>query len=108
MAEVIMILKPGKPATEATSYRPISLLPVLSKLFQKLLLKILKPILDENQIIPTHQFGFINNHPTTDQVHRITTIIEKTLEEKKVCSTIFLDVVQAFDKVWHEGLFHKI
>ena len=42
-----------------------------------------------------------------DQVHRITTIIEKTLEEKKVCCTVFLDVAQAFDKVWHEGLFHK-
>ena len=38
-AEVIKILKPGKPATEATSYRPLSLLPVLSKLFEKLLLE---------------------------------------------------------------------
>jgi hypothetical protein len=39
-----MIMKPGKPATEATAYRPISLLPVPSKLFEKLLLKRLKPI----------------------------------------------------------------
>jgi hypothetical protein len=38
------------------------------------------------------------------QVHRITTILEKTLQEKKICCTIFLDVAQAFDKVWHEGL----
>jgi hypothetical protein len=43
-----------------------------------------------------------------DQVHRITTLIEKTLEEKQVCSTIFLDVAQAFDKVSHEGLFHTL
>jgi hypothetical protein len=42
------------------------------------------------------------------QVYRITTIIEKPLKEKKVCCTIFFDVAQAFDKVWHEGLFHKI
>ena len=107
-AEVIMILKPGKPATEATSYRRISLLPVLSKLFEKLLLKRLKPILDEKQIIPTYQFRFRNKHSTIDQVHRITTLIEKTLEEKKVCFSIFMDVAQAFDKVWHEGLFHEI
>jgi len=86
----------------------ISLLPILSKLFKKLLLKRLKPKLDEKQIIPTHQFGFRNKHWTIDQVHRITTVIEKTLGEKKVCSTIFLDVAQAFDKVWHEGLLHKI
>jgi hypothetical protein len=34
-----------------------------------------------------------------DQVHGITNIIENTLEEKKVCSAIFLDLAQAFDKV---------
>jgi hypothetical protein len=68
-AEVIMIPKPGKPATEITSYRPISLLPVLSKLFEKLLLKRLKPILDEKRIIPTRQFGFRNNPSMIDQVH---------------------------------------
>jgi len=44
-AEVIMVLKTGKPATEAASYRPISLLPLLSKLFEKLLVKGFKPIL---------------------------------------------------------------
>jgi hypothetical protein len=68
-------------------------------LFKKLLLKRLKPILDEKQIIPTCRFGFRNKHSMMDQVHRITTIIEKILEEKKVYSTIFLDVTQAFDKI---------
>jgi hypothetical protein len=103
-----MLLKPGKPATEVTSYRPISLLPVLSKLFEKLLLKRLKPIIEEKQIIPNHQFGFRDKHSTIDQVHRITSIIEKALEEQQVCSTVFLDVAQAFDTVWHEGLFYKL
>jgi hypothetical protein len=41
-------------------------------------------------------------------VHKITNITENTLEEKKVHSAIFLDVVQAFDKVWHEGLNYKL
>lgn len=100
--------KQGKPATDVTSYRPISLLPILSKLFEKLLLKRLKPILDEKHIIPTHQFGFRHNHSTTDQVHRITTFNEKTLEEKQVSSTILLEVSQAFDQFWHERLFHKL
>jgi hypothetical protein len=47
-------------------------------------------------------------HATIDQVHRITSVIEKALEEKKVCSTIFLDVAQAFDKFWHDGLIYKL
>jgi len=107
-AEVIMVLKPGKPATGVASYRPISLLPLLYKLLEKLFLKGFKPILDEKQITSAHQSGYRNKHSTKDQVQSITTITEKTLEEKNVCPTIFLDVAQAFDKVWHERLFHKI
>jgi hypothetical protein len=49
-----------------------------------------------------------NKHLTIDQARRITTVIEKTKREKKFCSNILLDVAQAFDKVWHEGLLHKI
>ena len=41
-------------------------------------------------------------------MHRITNIIENELEEKNVCSAVFLDVAQAFDKVWHEGLIYKL
>ncbi|KAF6198264.1 hypothetical protein GE061_008011 [Apolygus lucorum] len=108
VAEVIMITKPGKSPNEKTGYRPISLLPVMSKLFEKLLLKRLKPIIEDRNLIPDHQFGFRQRHSTIDQVHRITNIIEKALEGKKICASIFLDVAQAFDKVWHEGLEYKL
>jgi hypothetical protein len=47
VAEIIMIQKPGKPPNEKTSYRPISLLPIVSKIFEKLLLRRLKPIIEE-------------------------------------------------------------
>lgn len=107
-AEVLMMAKPGKPANNVTSYRPISLLPVLSKLYEKILIKRLKPIVETKKLIPNHQFGFREKHSTIDQVHRITYMIEQALEEKKVCTATFLDVEQAFDKVWHEGLNYKI
>jgi hypothetical protein len=107
-AEVIMVPKPGKHVNEVSSYRPISLRPIMSKLFEKLVLKRLTPILNANHIIPQHHFGFRHQNSTLDQVHRITAIIEQALEEKQVCATIFLDVAQAFDKVWHAGLLHKI
>ena len=79
------------------SYRPISLLPVISKLFEKLLIKRINPIIETRNLIPAHQFGFREKHGTID--HRITNIIEKALEKKRVCSTAFLDVAQAFDRV---------
>ena len=74
MAEMIMVLKPGKPPNEVSSYRPISLLPIMSKLFEKLVLKRLTPILDVKHIIPLHQFGFRQQHSTINQVRRITAI----------------------------------
>ena len=107
VAEVIMIAKPGKPPNEITSYRPISLLPVLSKLLEKLFLQRIMPIV-QKKLIPNHQFGFREGHSTIDQVHRITDTIETAFEEKKICSAVFLDVSQAFDKVWHQGLIYKL
>jgi len=66
-----MIQKPGKPVELAESYRPISLLPVLSKLFEKLLLSRLLEIIERQKIIPNHQFGFRHRHATIEQIHRI-------------------------------------
>ena len=108
VSQIITILKPGKPAEEVTSYRPISLLLILSKLFEKILLTQIKPIPQEIRIIPEYQFSFRQKHTTTEQVHRITNIIYKALESNKYCTAALLDSSQDFSKVWHEGLLHKI
>lgn len=108
IAQVILLLKPGKNPNDTTSYRPISLLPILSKVFEKIFLQRLKPILDNNELIPDHQFGFRSQHGTIEQVHRIINIIYNAFEAKMYCSAAFLDISQAFDKVWHEGLQYKI
>jgi retron-type reverse transcriptase len=81
-------------------------LPIISKLFKKLLLKRLKPIIENKNLIPSHQFGFRQQHNTIDQVHRITNVTEEALEGREICSAVFLDV--AFDKVWHQGLMSKL
>lgn len=80
----------------------------MSKVFEKLLLKRLKPILDEFNLIPAHQFGFRNQHGTIEQVHRVADKIRNSIENKEYCSAAFLDISQAFDKVWHPGLLYKI
>lgn len=108
VAQVTMILKPGKPADDVKSYRPISLLPIPSKVFETLLLKRLMPVIEEQNLIPSHQFGFRPKHATIDQIHRIVRQINKEMEGKRYCAAAFLDISQAFDKVWHEGLLYKI
>jgi len=108
VSQIITILKPGKPADEVTSYRPISLLPILSKLSEKLFLTRLQPLLHEQRTIPDHQFGFRQKHATIEQVHCVTNAITEVLESHKYCTAAFLDISQAFDKVWHEGLICKL
>lgn len=108
VSDIIMVAKPGKPVHEVTSYRPISLLPIASKVMEKLLLKRLQNIIHLNNMIPSHQFGFRQKHSTIEQVHRVVSVIKEDLESKKFCSAAFLDVGQAFDKVWHDGLLYKI
>jgi hypothetical protein len=44
----------------------------------------------------------------TEQTHRIVQRINKALERKQYCSAEFVDVTQAFDKVWHTGLLYKL
>lgn len=51
----------------------------------------IKTIIEAKHLIPSHQFGFKDKHFPIDQVHRIKNM-EKNLEEKMFCSTIFLDV----------------
>jgi hypothetical protein len=57
-AQIVMLSKPGKPANEASSNRPISLLPIPSKIFEKLLLNRIRNGTDIIGAIPDYQFGF--------------------------------------------------
>ena len=105
---VILVHKPHKPKHLTSSYRPISLLPTLGKIFEKIILKRIRPIIKSQNIIPHSQFGFRTNHSTIHQIHRLTDKIATSFEIKKYCPGVFLDVAQAFDRVWHDGLLYKL
>jgi hypothetical protein len=108
IGQIIMIAKPGKNPNDITSYRPISLLPTLSQILEKLILKRLLHIIEEFKIIPSQQFGFRRKHGTTEQVHSLVHTIHSAMEYKQYCSAVFLDISQAFDKVWHTRLLYKL
>ena len=108
VAEIIPIPKVGKDPSLTTSYRPISLLPILSKVFERLFLSRIEPYLIQKNLIPSHQFGFRKGHSTIQQVHRVTNKIATDIDQKRFCIALYLDVAKAFDKVWHEGLLFKL
>lgn len=109
-AIVIGIPKPGKPATEASSYRPISLLVNFGKLFERVILARLRDFSDSHNLLPNEQFGFRAKHSCTHQVHRIVEHISTEFDRNthKPTGAVFLDVAKAFDKVWHNGLIYKL
>ena len=72
-----MLPKPGKNPTDVTSYRPISLLPTISKVLEKLILKRINKELNPQDWIPNHQFGFRQAQSTIQQCHRVADTINK-------------------------------
>jgi hypothetical protein len=62
-------------------------------------------MVENNRLIPSHQFGFRQRHSTIEQTHRIVQRINEALENKQYCSVAFSDISQAFNKVWHTGHF---
>ena len=58
LSKVISICKPGKPSSDVKSYRLLGLLPVLSKMFEKILLPYLRDYIEDNSVVPSYQYGF--------------------------------------------------
>lgn len=103
-----MFNKPGKPLDDPASFRPISLLPFFCKICEKLILKQLSSHVNLNNGLPHSQFGFRCKHSTIHQVHRVVDATSSSLEKELYCSSVFLGISQAFDRVWHQGLLFKL
>ncbi|GBN93578.1 RNA-directed DNA polymerase from mobile element jockey [Araneus ventricosus] len=107
-ATVVPILKPGKDPTDTTSYRPISLLPSLSKIAEHLILKRLNNYLKENNVLCPEQFGFREKLSTSHQLIRVVEYVTEGFANKQKTGAVFLDIQKAFDRVWQDGLIHKL
>ena len=91
-----------------SNYRPISLLPIFSKIFEKLIFDTMYGFFVENDLISKHQSGFRPGDSTINQLLAITDEIYQSFENNAETRAAFLDISKAFDKVWHEGLLFKL
>lgn len=107
-AKIIPILKPGKPPTEASSYRPISLLNAIGKILERVIYHRLIEFIEENHLLPDFQFGFRKGHSTTHQAMRIENFIVSNKRRKWSTGMVLLDIEKAFDSIWHDGLIYKL
>ena len=90
------------------NYRPISVLPIFSEIYEKVMAIFFTNFLDSNDLLYNTQFGFRHNHSTS---HAIITLIEKisrALDTGKIVCGIFIDFRKAFDVILHKTLLKKL
>ena len=91
-------------------YHPISLLPIFSKICERLIFNSLYNYLMQKKLFTECQSGFVPGDSCIAQLLSIAYEIYKSFDCKLLADTrvIFLDILKAFDKVWHEGLIFKL
>lgn len=97
-ATVCPIYKAGEEQLPS-NYRPISLLPSLSKILEKIANKRLISFLEKNGMLASNQYGFRAQKSTDDAVLQLTTFITQYLDRGEKCVGVFLDLQKAFDTV---------
>ena len=103
-----MICKPDKPSSDVKSYRLLSLLPVLSKMFERILLPYLRDYIEESSIVPSYQYGFQPGKSSVHQLYRVTKLVKGHLADRQSVAMLCLDLTCAFDYVQHDSLLYKI
>ena len=91
-----------------SNYRPISILSVFSKIFEKLMHQRLYKFLESFEILYPLQFGFREKHSTSHALLSLTESIKQFIDSGKVECGIFLDLQKVFDTVNHKILLDKL
>ena len=90
------------------NYQPISLLPSISKVFEKVVFLQLYKYFNENKLLYKSQYGFRSLHSTEFAAIEITDKIYQNLDNKKSPLAIYLDLSKAFDTIDHSIRIHKL
>ena len=106
-ARVIVLYK-GGPRNDPANYRPISLLSVFSKIFEKTMLSRLLAFLEAKRFFHDFQFGFRAKHSTEHACVTLLNFLHTALDSGLIPAAIFLDVRKAFDSLTHEILLYKL
>ena len=93
-----------------SNYRPVSLLPICSKIFEKLIFNELFAFFEKRNLLSKHQSGFRPGDSCIYQLLAITHDIFLSFDSSPSLETcrVFLEISKAFDRVWHDSLLFKL
>ena len=107
VARIVPLKKPGDP-TDMGNYRPISILPIISKVFEKVVHSQLYRYLNHKKILYANQYGFRPKTSTTQAIINHTQYLYDSIDAGNYIISIFLDFAKAFDTVDHNILLSKL
>ena len=103
----LILIKKKSPAQELIpKFRPISLLSIMGKIYEKVLLGRLFSYVPEDTLISPHQYGFKRGKSTIDALFNISNLTRSS-SSKYVCA-IFLDIEKAFDAAWWPMIYSEL
>ena len=105
---VVLVFKNVGKRSAAKNYRPVSLLSVDSKVFEKLVNNRNVNHLENCGLFSDFQYGFRSSRSTADLLTVLLDRIVKAFNRSGALRAVALDISKAFDRVWHAGLLHKL
>jgi len=106
-AKIVPLFKKGD-KKETGNYRPVSLLPALSKILEKAICKQVMLFLNKHQLLCPNQFGFRTRNQTTHVVHSLLNTVAENATKNKCTIATFIDLSKAFDCLQYDKLFKKM
>ena len=108
VSSVVPVFKNVGERSTAKNYRPVSLLSVVSKVFEKLVNNRIVDHLEKCGLFSDFQYGFRSSRSTADLLTVVSDRIARAFNRSGATRAVALDISKAFDRVWHAGLLHKL
>ena len=108
VGNITPLSKSGSSSSCPSDYRPITITPILSKVYERLLVRRLSAFAEKNNLFPSLQFGFRKGLGTCDALLTISHTVQKALDSGSEARLVGLDFSAAFDRVNHAALVFKL
>ena len=108
VSSVVPVFKNVGERSTAKNYLPVSLLSVVSKVFENLVNNRIVDHLEKCGLFSDFQYGFRSSRSTADLLTVVSDRIARAFNKSGATRSLALDISKAFDRLWHAGLLHKI
>ena len=106
-SKIIPLFKKGEPSL-LVNYRPISLLPTISKIFERIIHNQMYDYFNDNNLLAEQQYRFRKLHSTEFAAVKLADYISKQMESGKIPCSLYIDLSKAFDTLCYDILLHKL